>query len=261
MMAGLFATGAAGVVLILSAPAAASNPPVATGLAPATAGLAPATAGLAPATAGLAPATAGLAPAAAGLAPDDLSVTVSRKGDRIVVGRLTTYRITVDNPGPEPVDVTVHTSTPRQLEELTATGGAISRHGVDWRLTVPAEDAATTTLTGVYAGTGAEGTDHPYRVVLTACILDDEGRPRVCDTDIADLESAGWLAQWWWVAVPLAGVGVWYLRRRRRPYQAPADGEGEELVLDLGLVERRDRNPRGRHRSRLPRPASRSRTR
>lgn len=214
----------------------------------------------APAGASVEPGPAGLAPATAVLQADDLSVTVSREGDRVVVGRLTTYSITVDNPRPEPVDVTAQASTPRLLEQVTATGGAPNADGVDWVLSVPAEGAATVTVAGVFAS-APEGTDRPYRVALTACVLDDDGVPLACDTDIADLESARWLEQWWWLALPLFGLGVWFLRRRRRPEEVPPAAGGEEGVLELGVLELPDPAPRGGHRMRVPRLAARSRTR
>lgn len=70
-----------------------------------------------------------------------LAVTVERDRDdgQVVAGRLTTYRITVDNSGSRAVTTPLEAATSRHLGDLTASDGAVDADGADWTVTVPQE--------------------------------------------------------------------------------------------------------------------------
>lgn len=193
-------------------------------------------------------------------AAPDVTVEVARQGEKAVTGRLTSYEITVENSGDEPVDVTVRVTVPRRMRDVTATGGNPTPDGAEWTLTVPPGEPATMVLAGVYGSAPSSDRVVPQRVALTACVLVDGERLTACDTDIAELTSPGWLARWWWLAIPLTVmVAAWEVRRRRRPAEEP--GQWEDLHVDLGELERPGEPAASARRSWRPRPAARSRPR
>lgn len=193
-------------------------------------------------------------------AAHDITVEVERQAGQAVTGRLTTYEITVENSGDEPVDVTVRVTVPRRMQDVTATGGNRTPDGVEWTLTVPPGEPATVVLAGVYGSAPSSDRVVPHRVALTACVLVSGGRLATCDTDIAELTSPGWLARWWWLAIPLTVMAAaWQVRRRRRPAEEP--GQWEDLNVDLGELERPGEPTAPARRTWLPRPAARPRPR
>ena len=193
-------------------------------------------------------------------AAQDITVEVERQAGKAVTGRLTSYEITVENSGEEPVDVTVRVTVPRRMQDVTATGGNRTPDGVEWTLTVPPGESTAVTLAGVYGSAPPSDRVVPHRVALTACVLVDRERLAACDTDIAELTSPGWLAQWWWLAIPLTVmVAAWQVRRRRRPADEP--GQWDDLHVDLGELERPGEPAASARRTWLPRPAARSRPR
>jgi hypothetical protein len=193
-------------------------------------------------------------------AAQDVTVTVERQAGKVVTDRLTTYEITVANSGDEPVDVTVRATVPRRMKDVTANGGNRTADGVEWTLTVPPGEPATVVLAGVYGSAPPSERVVPHRVALTACVLVEGKRLAACDTDIAELASPGWLARWWWLAIPLAvTAAAWQVRRRRRPVAEP--GQWEDLHVDLGELERPGEPAAPARRTWLPRPAARPRPR
>lgn len=192
-------------------------------------------------------------------AAQDITVEVARQAEKAVTGRLTSYQITVENSGDEPVDVTVRVTVPRRMRDVTATGGNPTPDGAEWTVTVAPGEPATMVLAGVYGSAPSSDRAVPHRVALTACVLVDGERLAACDTDIAELTSPGWLARWWWLAIPLTVmVAAWHVRRRRRPAEEP--GQWEDLHVDLGELEPGEPAASAR-RSWRPRPAARPRPR
>lgn len=212
--------------------------------------------------AGAAAAAGLLVAAAPAHAAQDVTVVVQRQSDEAVTGRLTSYEITVDNSGDEPVDATVRATVPGRMEDVTATGGNRTPDGVEWTLTIPPGRVATVVLAGVYNSGPATDRAVPHRVALTACVLVGD-RLMACDTDIAELTSPGWLARWWWLAIPLGVVvGTWQVRRWRRWRRPTGEpGQWEDLNVDLGVLEHPAEPAGPARRTWLPRPAARSRPR
>lgn len=156
-------------------------------------------------------------------AESSLSLSVEGGKDKVVTGTETTYVITAENSGEEPVPVILRASVPLRMSEVIPhDGGALGDGFVDWPVTLAPGAPMTVRLTGVYDEPDPDRTGgRAVRAAFTACAMDpEEGQPIICATDIAHLTAPS-PAWWWWlggaalVAVTAGGVAATWGRRRR----------------------------------------------